>query len=333
MRSGRLFLVLAMVAGLVLPAPSQIRRNKVDLTIRVLFNSDRQAGEGLRVQLLTSYGTPIDDRVTDSTGIVTFPQLDPGGYRVRISGNNIEETTSAEIILDPMDNQRMEMVRVNPVSTETASSPGAAPAGPPISAVELNVPDSAKKEFDKGTEAMQKHDLGSARKHFDNAVKIYPKYGYAYNDLGILSAQGGDMPAARNYFQRAIMADDHYAKGYLNLAKLDAMEKNLPGAETNLNKAQSLDPTDAEILFWMARVEAAEGKYQDAIVSCNRVHQLPHQGLAVVHLLAAKAYETQKMPQQAAAEYALYLKEAPNGPDAKMARKSLAALSKQSQKH
>ncbi len=52
-----------------------------------------------------------------------------------------------------------------------------------------------------GIVAMKRHDLAAARKDFNRAVQLDPKYVEAQLNLGILCTQTGDIPCARTAFQ------------------------------------------------------------------------------------------------------------------------------------
>ncbi len=318
---------LLLVAGTGVTAWAQIREEPTDLIIRVFFSNDRMAADQVRVQLL-SYGVPVDDQFTDSTGQVTFHQLRPGTYRVRMSGNNLEETTSDNIYLDGREPMHTEMVHVQlkPAADAAQSAPG----GPPVSAVELNIPDNARKEFEAGNAELGKKNLDAARKHYEKATQLYPQYAWAFNNLGIIAMQQKNPVEAHNYFQRSVEADDHYANGYFNLGKLMAMEKKYSDADTLLSKAQGLDPMNVEILLWLSNVELVEGKYDLVVQACKRANSLQHEKVPAIHIIAARAFEAEHDLNDAATEYTAYLKEAANGPYAKSAKDSLANIARQS---
>ena len=79
-----------------------VNNSGVDLSIRVLFENSRPAGEQLRVQLTNQMGLPLGEMFTDSRGEARFGGIRPGVYRAKISGMGIQETTSDSFVIDPL---------------------------------------------------------------------------------------------------------------------------------------------------------------------------------------------------------------------------------------
>ncbi len=98
-----------------------------------------------------------------------------------------------------------------------------------------------------------------------------------------------------------------------------------------MNKSLALNPNNAEVLTMLADCEVATAHYDEAIASARHVHAIPHQHFAVVHLIAATAFERQHKPRDAAAEYQQFLTEDPDSPRAATAREALQRLSAQGQ--
>jgi predicted Zn-dependent protease len=74
----------------------------------------------------------------------------------------------------------------------------------------------------------------------------------------------------------------------------------------------------------MAEIE--NGQVDEALSDARRVHELPHQGYALSHFVAGQALERKGQPREAAAEYAVYLRESPNGPEVVQVKSALDRL-------
>jgi tetratricopeptide (TPR) repeat protein len=194
-----------------------------------------------------------------------------------------------------------------------------------VSASELAIPPRARKEFDKGVEALHKYDLDHARQHFGKAIDIYPKFPSAYNNLGVVFARLGQLDREREALQAALQLNDHFELAYLNWARMDIAERNFGDAEDALRKASSLNGTDPVALILLAYSELMQGQLQGAIGDSQKAHELskPH---AFVHRVAARAYEQKKQLDCAIAELKLSLDEEPTGSRADAARKELQML-------
>lgn len=297
----------------------------IELRIKITYENDHLVGNPLRVQLLNANGNMIADTFSDGTGQAVFNSLHGGNYKVRISGNGVAETVSDTFTVDQRDRYATEYVHVRAAETPDAN----VRAGNPISAVELNIPDKARKEFDKGTEAMGKSRWEDAEKHFTKATEIYPRYATAFNNLGIVAINENKLPAAHGYFQQAIKLDDHLASAYLNESKLEYNEHHLNEAETSLGRTLALDPTNVEAMVLMAASQLATGGVDQAIAYAHRVHTLPHEKFAISHIIAARAFEQRNRAADAIVEYQLYVQEAPQSSLVPGARNAIARLQQQ----
>src|SRR5205085_5096190 len=110
-----------------------------------------------------------------------------------------------------------QFVRVQPATAGAAAMSRSAF----VSAGQLAVPDKARKEFDKGTRALNDSDLSSAKKHFEKALELSPKYAAALNNLGIVAIRGNENAKAFDYFKEAVRADDSNVQALINVGKME----------------------------------------------------------------------------------------------------------------
>jgi superkiller protein 3 len=189
------------------------------------------------------------------------------------------------------------------------------------------VPEKAEKELQKGKAAEAQKNWEEARKHFEAAIAIYPDYDIAYNGLGQALANIGDATAARAAFEKAIKINDNFAMAYRNLARISLRERKFDEMDNLLTRSLSSDPLNAWALAYASYAELQLHKFDDAIDNARKAHSVPHDGLASIHIVAARALEEKQQPAEAASEYRLYLQEDPTGRDAERARKAIARLS------
>ncbi|MEO6119179.1 MAG: tetratricopeptide repeat protein [Terriglobales bacterium] len=312
-------------AILAFPQGGQTRQPRVttDLTVRVSYEDER-AVEQVRVQVTNSSGVPIAENFTRGEGEVRFSNMEPGSYRLRVTGMDIEEKTSdyAFTIL-PRQMTHTEFIRVRrkPNPNDQTSLQGS------ISAAALNIPSKAKSEFDKGVKALRKQDNEEALRRFTKAVELYPRYADAYNNLGVIAMQRGNKDEGLQWFRQAVEADDQYAPPYLNLAKAIVAKQEYAEAERLLLRATTLDPTNVEILAILAMIEYDSKNFPMALANGRKVHGLPnHEKFAFAHYIVGRVLEAQSQPQEAIAEYRLFLKEAPDSSSAASVRGYIAEL-------
>jgi tetratricopeptide (TPR) repeat protein len=306
------FFAIAAAAG---------QRSGNDLVVKVTYTDGRAVVEQTRVQLLSTAGVPLAELATRGQGEVRFHGVGFGAFRIRVSGPDIEEKTSESFNIDPRDNTHMEFLTV-------IRKPGAVSlAQGSISAPQLNIPDRAASEFEKGLKALKKQDLDEAEKRFSRAAELYPQYAAAINHLGIIAMQRGQLREGQTLFLKALAVDPQYAASYLNLAKIRIGEKKYGEAAQLLSKAAALEPANGETLAVLTMAEYESNQLPDAVAHARQVHALSdHQKYAFTHFIAGKALEAQKQPNEALQEYRLFLKEAPESPTAAKAKAAIVNL-------
>jgi Tfp pilus assembly protein PilF len=220
----------------------------------------------------------------------------------------------------------METVNVKPTAP-TGQQQQAQGSAPTISVGEMNVPDKARDELQKGMEAFAKGDMTKAQQRFEKAIAIDPQYARAYAAEGIIAIKSGDRVKAKGLFSKAIEVDETFVPAYLDLARADFQEKNYAEAEKLLRKVMTLNPSIPDVLALLASSEYMNKEYEEALVDARRTHNLPnHEQFADVHLLAGKILEMQDRPQEAIAEYRLFLKESPSSPQVPMVKQEVTQL-------
>jgi tetratricopeptide (TPR) repeat protein len=126
--------------------------------------------------------------------------------------------------------------------------------------------------------------------------------------------------------QKATSVDDHFAPGFANLGHLDEREQNFQAAETQYAKAAALDPSNVATLTYLCRAQLLDKHYDAAIATAHRVHGMPHSQLAMVHYIAARAYQHENRTSDAIAEFKIMLQEEPSGARADAVRKEVAQM-------
>ena len=296
----------------------------VDVRVRISFDDAKEIPSMLKLQLQTATGALIAEQYVRNEGQVNFQNVYPGSYRLRLSGDGVQEVETEFTVgsREAMHNELLHTVRKS--SNDQASSPEGR-----ISAADLNIPDKAKKEFEKGMNSMEKQDYPAAQKHLAKAVEIYPQYSSAYDDLGVIAMHMHQTSEGQGYFEKAIRADSNNGSAYVNLAKVRLMASQYLEAESLLDKSVSLMPTNAEALTLLANTEMQNGKWKLALVNAQKVHTVPHQLFAIAHLIAAQILMRQSEPQAAVLEYKLFLHEAPDSPSASGVRSALQSIEHQ----
>jgi tetratricopeptide (TPR) repeat protein len=275
----------------------------------------------IRVQLQDEDGANIGEKAPSSEGKVVFRLKAGGVYRIRAFGPIIEEAVVEGV--QPGRGDRMVNIRLHYKSSKLDGVNSASPA---TAVTRLQIPPNAQKELDRGNLSLGKGDLIDARKRFERAVELYPKFDQAYNNLGVVLMQSGDKEGGFNAFTKAIELNDHFARAYLNLAKIALADKKFAEADNLLRKCLSNDPLNPQALMMAAQAALLVGKPDDTIADVRTLHSVEHRDYAVAHYFAGLALESKGRTAEALQEYTVFMKEAPDDPNIPKARERAQVL-------
>lgn len=320
------------LALLLLPSFSfaQSRRcEPANLRVKVLYSSSRSAHSNTRVDLLTGGGLLIKSLFSGDTGNVEFLIIPAGSYRIRVTDPLVEDTPS-DVIGLACGESRSELFTAQLKAEAAELEKQMQTKEKMISALELNVPSSARKEFEKGAAALQADSRAEAEKHFLRAIDLYPNYALAFNHLGVVYMLIGDQAKGQEAFERAVALNDRYPSALLNLAKVRYQAKRMQEVEDLLRKAVAVETNNAEMLAILASAELANGRVDEALANTSKLHTLPHTQFAGIHYLAGQALENKSRNAEAIAQYSIFLQEVPASPASIKAKVALGRLRAQS---
>jgi tetratricopeptide (TPR) repeat protein len=327
MASRRLIAPVLLLLSLS-PASAQFQFRTGNLQVRVTFADGRPCNIRAHVQLMGSASTsPVAENYTNDNGMTSFNNIEIGDYHLIVSGQGIEETDSGLFEIDSRRTSQFLYVTVRPTHKDGQTTPTDSNT---VGAADFQIPEGAAKEFDKATALMAKSDWKRAIERLDRALAIYPQYAAAYNNLGVVYSRLGDRNREREALQKAITLNDHFAPAFVNLARMAISDRDFPSAEGFLDKATGMDPANSQNLILLANVELLDRHYDQAIATSRKVHFLGQGSHALVHYVAARAFEHQNRISDAVAEFQIFLNEEPSGERAQAVRKELAGLQSQS---
>ncbi len=294
-----------------------------DIRITITYEDERFVPAQVKIELLNGVGNLVAQKISDRSGQVTFTDIFPGTYQLRVISTETEDFVSEMFTMFDSGGTHFEPVRLRPKVDAKQQSTGG------ITVSELNIPEKARSEYNKGMAALQRNENAEARARFEKAIRNYPNYGAAYNNLGVMAMNAGDPSGGEANFKQAITVDPKYAPAYVNLARIMFQRQNFSAARDLLETASKLDDKNPEAFTLLANACLSTKDYDLAIASAEKVHSLPqHERFGVVHFLAAEALERKGESAQALAQYQLFLQEAPQSPMATNARDSIAMLQK-----
>lgn len=200
--------------------------------------------------------------------------------------------------------------------------------GPTISVKDSEIPDAAKKDFEKGLEEKKSGDLDAAQQKFRKAVEEYPQYAGAWLELGRLQVQTKDGKAARESFHQSIAAEPNLMAPYQELAQLAAGEQQWREVADTTDQLLKLNSENfpefwffnCVAKFYLGNLEAAQNSALQGI-RIDTEHRIPK----IEYVLGVILLQKHDNPG-AADHLRKYLTLDPKGPDAADAGKKLEQL-------
>jgi tetratricopeptide (TPR) repeat protein len=302
---------------------SAAQEEGIEIRVHVTWENERPVDDVVHVQLLNNMELPIQNTFTDKEGLAVFRNLKQGDYRIKVESPKITTTVSQWVRLYQSQGMHQEWVHVSP--REANGALGGKPGGV-VSSAEMNIPEKARKEVDKGMESMGKNDMPAATEHFQKAVEVYPNYARAWFNLGVIKAQAKERPGAKEMWEKAIAVDSKFVPAYFSLARMSIADKQPQEAEKLLTKGLSVDPDNAEGLFLLANIQFMQGQYSQVVATAGRVHSQEHKRYADVHVIAGQSLLKQGQDQLALEQFDIYLKEYPDSPKAAQVRQAMAQI-------
>ena len=294
------------------------------IRVRVISSDGHTCDFQANVSLMSISGAHVAQDLTNAECEVYFANVVAGSYHVAVSGTGIETSDSGRFDFDSTGHQDVE-VNIKRAGSVNQSGP-TRPSSPLVAAVDLSIPERARKEFDKANQFVTKGNWQRAIERLNKAIAIYPQYAQAYNNLGVAYGHLGDRVRNIEALEKAISLNDHFAAAYLNLARIAIVDRDFPQAEVLLNKATAIDPSDPQILGALANMELLNHHYDQALATCRKAHSTARGVHAVVHYVAARIFEQENRPLDALSELRVFLSEEQSGPRADAARREMIAL-------
>lgn len=215
--------------------------------------------------------------------------------------------------------------------------------GATLNAAAYRAPDKARKAYEKGLSAAQKNNLPDARKHFEQAVAIYPGYTSGWYQLGSVLQKQAQNDSARAAYLRATNLDTKFPAPFVGLASLAFESQNWLEVIRYTNHVIELDPWNhtnltayvvdfdplksAQAYYLNAAANYMLEKFDDAEKSVSTALHLDLlTRFPQAHLLMAQIYTQKQDYPGAISELETYLQLVPGTPPDAQARQQLAEL-------
>jgi len=299
----------------------------------IFFPSGRRA-EGTIIVKLQSYNAGEITVIPDSSGSFSFTQLAPGNYTVVVNAGDDYEIGRENVYFDsdvnlsrvggarvPQSPQRATvMIHLQPKATAAHAKPGV------INAALAEVPEKARKLYERGVEQSRAGDAAKAADSLKEAVVLYPNFPLALNELGVQYLKLGQTSRAVDTLKNAVkLSPDAWAPRLnLGIALLEA--KHFEGAEAELREALKRNTTLPTAHMYLGLCLVRTNKYDEAEKELLLAIQGSGNQLGLAQYYLGGLYWQKKDYRKAIAALEDYLRLTPNAHDAERVRATIKDL-------
>jgi tetratricopeptide (TPR) repeat protein len=199
------------------------------------------------------------------------------------------------------------MLTLNPDASSTVESTR------PAVVLDVNVPMEARKELDRGREAiLEKKNPEEGIAHLEKAILLYPKYLEAHLVLGTAYMDAHQMEKAESTLRKALAINPKAAEAYFALGEVYRQQKKYAEAEKVLREGLKVDTHIWQGHYTLGRVY---WEMKDIVKAGPQVALTIRlkPDLAEAHLLAGNLLLRGHKPDDALIEFQEYLRLAPKG--------------------
>ncbi len=280
---------------------------------RINFPSDRPA-TALRVRLESTNSTTLTT-FSNSEGVFYFNGLSPSHYTLILETGDeyapIRETVFIDREIVGGATRTFNLIfHLRPKGTSLTNT-GV------ISVSLAKVPKAALEQFKKALEAKEKSDVKLAIEKLNEAVRLYPQFAEAYNELGSLYLKSGDLKKAEEALRKTLQLNEKNSSAQLNYGIVLLNQRKMYEAEKELEKAVLADETVAAphmylgiALLGLNYPDYAEKEFLKAISLKD------DEKIAQAHKYLGGIYWKKGKFKQAADELEKYVKFSPKASDA-----------------
>jgi len=219
--------------------------------------------------------------------------------------------------------------------------------GATISAAPYNAPSNARKAYAKGLHAERIGKFADARKYFEQAVGMSPRYGSAWFRLGTVLEKENEKDSARAAYIKASAIDPRFLPPYLSLASMAYEEQDWTSVLLFTGHVMALDPLEyggENVYVDLDEWNPADAYFYNAVANykLNNIQAAEKSALKVehvdlrtkdplLHLLLAEIFTQARDYAQARAELQTFLELYPHAREGDLVREQMAKTEKLSQ--
>lgn len=260
---------------------------------------------------------------TDANGEFVFNNVPEGVYEVEVVGD-----TS---MYDPIVEQATVLRGGRTSMTIYLKEKGRAtekPASDVVSVAELKqqVPDAARREFERATSLIRAGEREKAIEHFKQAISLYPQYLMARNDLGVQYLKLKRLDEAAEQLGAALEINPSVFNPRLNLGIVLVEQKKFSEAVEHLNQAAEINSSEPAPFLYLGIASIYMDDLDAAEEALTKSLRLGDDKYTLAHYYMAQVYMKRGDGEKATSELKTYLEKSPEGEQAASARSLLEKI-------
>ncbi len=282
---------------------------------------DRRA----KVKLRSIYGEQF--RMSDDTGAFSFRYLRGASYTLVVEpGGDLQNHSETVDIIEPPrrrnDPGQIYTVQINLQPKESAP---VKPAGT-VDATAEPIPDAAMKLYEQALESSKAGEGKKAIEHLKEALKIYPVFAPALNELGVQYMRLKELDKSAESLRAAIKLAPEAFAPRLNYGILLIQLKDPVSAATELQFALQKESASAIARMYLGRAFINLGQYPKAERELQEAIKIGGADIVEAHRFLGAAYIEMKNNARAADALEKYLTLAPAAKDSVKIREIIRQL-------
>ena len=292
----------------------------------VIYGPNHTTLTGMAVFLEDITRSRVGTSITDSAGRYRFSRITAGIYYVIVQPNDREYrgvVNRIELINTANRGSNSSTERLD-ITLTTIPRP-AKPA--PGTVFAQDVPAAAVREYERAMESISKKETESAVKQLNEALKIFPDYFLASQQLGLVLVEGKQYQQAIRFLVKAVEVNPKAVPSYLALG-IASLKLGRPDLAIDaLDRARRLDDKSYRVHYFMGLSFLELNRLNEAENSLKESYKIGGPSkVAAVRLHLASIYSKQGNTLAAITELQTYLRDNPKATNAQSVREAINKL-------
>ena len=304
------------------PAPTQQRLNSISGHV----SDDRGASvPDLQIELLDDGESVLQRTKTDSSGGYSFRRLSEGIFLIRVQsyGSDYNGQTKRVQLERTRAFEQVDFVLARKRTAVNTTLAG--------SVFVQEVPETAKKEYERGAMLLQKPEQrNEGVAALKKAIEIFPQYFDALETLGTEYVKGQEYDAAVPVLTTAVEVNKRAYPSLYALSVAQHALKQLPAAVESMRRAITLNQSSVNANLWFGMLLRQSAKLDEAETYLKQSDKLAESKLPEAHWQLALLYNQVNKYKEAADHLELFLKVQPDSKDKELIQKLILRLREKS---